>query len=274
MTGPKYVWIAPHADDETLSMGAAIRSHIETHGGGSVAVVLATTGERSGAIQWFESGYVPYGHNRLVRVPEIAGDRARFGRARDAEFVNACKLLGVPAANIHLGLPGAPQIRDGNPATVAQYRLFERLIDAAIEQFGPVHFKTMSDRDPSGDHYQLGQVLRCAANSGRVKSARFYYPPYRMSHENAAGMRYSIERCRDTKLLRWAGNSYGTYLPDRGLYGVGWLSVASAFGGNALAVRRCTTTATTPAQCTLRSMPLRPGPDKAFYTHLASHMHT
>lgn len=271
---PRYVFLAPHQDDEVLSMGASIRSHIEHHGGDSVAVVLATTGERSGAIKWFTEGYVPYGHNTLVRDPDIAGSRARFGRCRDAEYVNACLLLGVPRHNIYLGLPGAPQFRDGNPATPAQYALHERIVDAAIERFGRVHYKTMSPRDPSGDHYQLGQALQAAARNGQVASARYYYPPYRMSHANTNGMRYSIERCRDLRQLRWAGNSYGTHMPGRDLYGIGWLSVAPFFGGNALNLRYCTSGAAGPAQCHARPSPLNTTRgDQAFYDHLASHMH-
>ena len=53
---PQYVFIAPHADDELLSMGAAIVQHVQVHGPDRVAVVLASTGESSGARRAFRAG--------------------------------------------------------------------------------------------------------------------------------------------------------------------------------------------------------------------------
>lgn len=56
---PQYVFIAPHADDELLSMGAAIVQHVQVHGPDRVAVVLASTGESSGARRALrDAGYV------------------------------------------------------------------------------------------------------------------------------------------------------------------------------------------------------------------------
>ena len=94
------LFLVPHQDDETLSMGAAIREHVAVNGPSTVAVVLLTTGESSGARRVLrEVGYVPEATGKVERV---ALTKRQFVGSRDAEFYGACRALGVPHGNIFM----------------------------------------------------------------------------------------------------------------------------------------------------------------------------
>lgn len=144
MTGPA-IFLSPHQDDETLSMGASIVQHVRA--GREVLVVLMCDGSGSG-------------------VHKIYPDRDTFVAERDREFKAAVHALGA-----------TPIIRpDRVPDTTLTVEWAKSVIQEYHQKYPHASFKTMSDRDRSNpesaeaDHYLLGQALR---ETG-IKDARYY----------------------------------------------------------------------------------------------------
>ncbi len=235
------VFLIPHQDDETLSMAGAIRQHVES--GTSVCVAVFTNGRNSSARSFFATGFIPYGQTAVYKNTTIANSPVLFGQARDNELRAALTQLGVPAANVYLDADPArgwnwTRVLDVNNSTNAANAT--AFVNEAVRFFGPVHFKTMSRRDPSPDHALIAQALATKA----VASRREYWPQYQRTSK-PANMVVSAQTATNTTALRYAGQHYGTFNPSVNRYGIGWLSVPQAFGKNALAVKRCNPTCVT-----------------------------
>lgn len=285
----RYVFLAPHADDELLSMGAAIHEHVLAHGPAAVAVVLAGTGEASGARHALrDAGYVPGGETTPQRRDL---SRREFVASRDAEFYESCRALGVPHGSIYM--PGftltegdGSVYRRGSYTTASIPRLARmregwgmldahRFVDAVAGWFGPgVHYKTMSYVDPSLDHRLLGAALRrCSLPVG---SRRYYFPPYRLDRlpRDAPPMYGRDARSAWLPVLHEAGMAYGRWDPERGRFAVGWCSVGAFFGGPAGEMLRCPSRvppATRAAEC--GRVGSVSAPNVPFFEHARTVMH-
>lgn len=255
------VYLVPHQDDEMLSMAASIRRTIGRSGAACVHLVLVTTGESSGARTSLARGWQPVGRPRVVRASLTP---AQFGAARDREFLAATRQLGVPAANVHLGLPRAPRIADNGSLTPAAARGF---VGAAIDRFGTrAGYATMSDSDPQADHQRLGAALREVGKARQVSSVSFFYPPYRMPAPRRVTPTLA-ERTVDRVAIRRAADEYGRYDPRAGRYGIGFLSVPRQFGGPALRQRFVSTDGRVWSTTTIRR------PNLALYSDYTSLLH-
>ncbi len=251
-------------------MGAAIRAQVEKSGPSSVCVALFTTGERSGARNLFAGrGFIPSGRTAPYVNKTVANSTRAFTQARDREFTAALLRLGVSAKNVYIdNLPGWKRVPDlNNVGSQGEIRSNARkFVNAAITRFGTkANYATMSDRDPSPDHAALGIALR--ERSTHVRSIRFYFPQYQMSRKPAA-VRVSAESAVSATALRRAAGEYGYFNPAQGRYGIGWLSVRSAFGAAALQVKIWNGRGWQPLK------PLGPGKDTSFLTTLKSYKHS
>jgi len=85
------IFYSPHPDDETLTLGVLVASHVLA--GRKVHVVLFTDGRDSRAF--------PVVNARLKAEHRAPLTRAQFGAARVRECRAACAALGVPSANVH-----------------------------------------------------------------------------------------------------------------------------------------------------------------------------
>lgn len=250
------LFLVPHQDDETLSMGAAIREHVAVNGPSTVAVVLFTTGESSGARRVLrEVGYVPEATGKVERV---ALTKRQFVGSRDAEFYGACRALGVPHGNIFMpgftltedtgetyrrgsyttaSVPRLSRFRDGIADRVTQARRFVAAVDVVLAWFGAMHVKTISYADPSQDHRLLGAAVR--ASRRPTLSRRYYYPPYRVADTPAgAPVMHGKDAGPYLPQVEAAAREYGVWNPTAGRYSVGWFSVGADFGGPAGRVLR------------------------------------
>ena len=255
------VYLVPHQDDETLSMGASIRRAVSRSGPACVHLVLVTTGQSSGARTVLARGVRSPSTGRVVRYRLTT---AQFVAARDAEFRAAAARLGVPARNVHLGLPGAPRVADsGSTLTPAVAR---KVVNTAVDRFGTkAGYATMSDSDPQTNHRTLGVALRSVGGARKVGSISFLYPPYQLPAPRRVVA--TVATGADRTALRNAGLEYGRFAPASGRYGVGWLSVPSAFGGPAL------NTWTVRADGGLRHAGLYPAPKRALFNSYVSYLH-
>lgn len=255
------VYLVPHQDDETLSMGASIRRAVSRSGPACVHLVLVTTGQSSGARTVLARGVRSPSTGRVVRYRLTT---AQFVAARDAEFRAAAARLGVPARNVHLGLPGAPRVADSGSALTSA--VARKVVNTAVDRFGAkAGYATMSDSDPQTNHRTLGAALRSVGATRKVGSVSFLYPPYQLPAPRRVVA--TVATGADRTALRNAGLEYGRFAPGSGRYGIGWLSVPSAFGGPAL------NTWTVRADGRLRHAGLYPAPKRALFNSYTSYLH-
>lgn len=211
------VFVAAHQDDESLSMGPAIRAHLEARdaAGGpahEVHVLLLTTGENSG-----------------VRA-QMGMDAPTFTAARDDELRRATRQLGVPFERIHLNEAG--RVPDGE--------LTEAAATAGISWFLAQHpdawVKTHSHLAAPGrhaDHRNAGLAAVALLQAGLIvpNGLRLYAEPYQLQAIRDAnlGVAISAEHAANGAIVTKA---LGEYKAQDGVgfkYGIGYRSVPSAF---------------------------------------------
>ncbi len=139
---PPAIWFTPHQDDETLSMGAAIR--LSVLGGRRNIVVLCTDGGASAVARQYP-------------------DRASFVAERDREFKAAVKALGARAVISPRRVP------DGTLTVKSATRIMRPYFAKHPE----ARFNTMSWTEPHPDHAALGRALQAAP----VRHTRYFIQP-------------------------------------------------------------------------------------------------
>jgi N-acetyl-1-D-myo-inositol-2-amino-2-deoxy-alpha-D-glucopyranoside deacetylase len=139
--------VAPHPDDETIATGLLIQQ--VRAAGGAVRILLLTAGDNNPWPQrWLE---------RRLRIGPA--ERARWGRRRHAEMLQALQRLDVPAQELQLlGWPDlgvTDQLLQAGGAAV-------QTLAAAIDQFHPslLAVPALGDRHP--DHAAAHVLVRLA----------------------------------------------------------------------------------------------------------------
>jgi LmbE family N-acetylglucosaminyl deacetylase len=206
MTSPA-VFFTPHQDDETLSMGYAIRNHLRA--GRQVHVVLMTDGSNSG-----------------VRA-STGLSVAEFVAARDDEYRRACRRVGVRPDNIHIS-PIRPA--DGALDVAAA----ESVMLDFLDDFPNADVKTYSPYPATGrhlDHQHAGQALAKLLESDEVETARFYVEPWLRAAfiEANPSVHLAAETTPDLAITQGAFDEYGTKDPSGWKFGIGKASVPSAW---------------------------------------------
>ncbi len=200
------VYVTPHQDDETLSMGSSVRAHLEA--GHTVHVLLLTTGENSGA------------------RAATGLDLAAFAAARDDELTRAARRLGVRYSNVHL----AHATEDGElTVAAAEAALLVFLIDHP-----DAWVKTYSHLPAPGrhaDHVNTGQAAVNLLVNGTIINLRLYVEPWLLAAFKTAntGTSVSAEHASSVAAVRNALNEYKAKDGVGGKYGIGYLSVPAAF---------------------------------------------
>lgn len=232
-TGP-IVFFVPHQDDETLTMGASIIEH--DIAGRDVHVVLIGDGTATSA----RLKLCNQGHNQFCDSNPNA--KKLIGEARDKEFIEAVKDLGVDRPNIHF---------ENKQETKVTIGMIQAIIDKYVNQYGRnASYATMSWLDANSDHYNLGYALnsRCVTTGPASKrvppqlsDCRFYQSAV---YHTATSTSFFKERDRvptppggfytadtSTKInrLKAAIAEYRFTNLASGRYGVGYLSVPDQF---------------------------------------------
>lgn len=149
------LFVTPHADDETLSMGAGIRLHVET--GHDVHVLLLTCGLGSGA-------------------QAVTGlNDEDFIAARDDEMFRATRLLGVRTENVHIDWGRAA---DASALAVAEA---EEAIGEFLEGYPGTWLKSYTNKPAAGrhaDHQAAGQAAVNLYQQGACTNLRLYVEPW------------------------------------------------------------------------------------------------
>lgn len=174
------VFVVPHADDDALSMGCAIRNHLEARAADGTAAhqvhtLLLTPGSGSAA------------------QPGTGLSDGEFSAARDDEYLRACRSLGVPFHRIHFAEDR--QVGD----TVLTVEEAQDAISALLGELdpanGPVWGKALSN---------LGSTSsRTPGRRSRPRTPGCRSGPRRRRRSTSCRL-----RCTSTKIrTRWAGST-------------------------------------------------------------------
>jgi LmbE family N-acetylglucosaminyl deacetylase len=168
--------VAPHPDDETLAAGGLVQRVL--HGGGSVRIVVVTSGDGFREAAWGTSGH-----------PEpSAADYRALGVLREAELRNAVRLLGVrELVLLHGPDDGLDALTTTSWSSASPYRspltgrggfsgvaLFAHLSDTLVAA-RPTLVVGPDPRDHHADHAATGRLVAWVL-------ARLLEPPVHLTY--------------------------------------------------------------------------------------------
>ena len=211
-TGSNTVLIVdPHQDDETISMGVAVRDHLLA--GLDVHILLLTTGE-----------------NSAVRA-ELAMDIPTFIGVRDDELYRAARQIGVRTDHIHVDPARGPdnqlQVADAQ-AMIADW--LEAHPGARVKSY-----TNLTNFTQHVDHAAAGQACVNLWQAGVIGDLRLYVEPWLLNQFKTANptIKVGTETITDnTAVLRGIDQyALGWQTADTagGFWGVGFRSVATEF---------------------------------------------
>lgn len=199
---PIAYFFIPHQDDELLSFGSSIVSHLNT--GHDVKIVVFNDGAGS-----------------FVRK-KIGLSEEEFTDARDSEQINSLKALGVKESNITY-IPvrypdnSLPNYRENVKNIMRHYMLLAP--NAKVKTFTPYGAVSMHK-----DHKTLGEVALELHNEGVISDLRFYIEPYELRNFKVANPNIFVmsEQIGEGEKQR-IKKSYESYRYSK--YGIGYQSV-------------------------------------------------
>lgn len=214
------LYFVPHQDDELLTMGIDICSEVIK--GNDVHVILCTDGSKScvkSRLNDWQNCSLHTEHHHYKLSDE------EFVRARDAEFIASCRILGVHSANIHI-LP--QRAVDG----ALQVDFAEKIIKQYVQQYGTkatvaaIYFANGAKQHQ--DHKNLGLAVYNLWQKGLFRQVKFFREPY---CEAKKGVRFTAKSASPMIAARvcYAAYSYGYWNPAVGRYAIGYHSVPQDF---------------------------------------------
>lgn len=226
------VYLIPHQDDDALTFGASIMNHILS--GHEVKAILCTDGSASytrkllndGGSCTKNTGKNPDKHNIELSVDG-------FISARDREFKESCKAIGILEENIII-----PENRLVNSATVndvfAKAKEFEEVIKDYIEPEWKVKAPTpFGGKNQQKEHAALGIAAYNVCKQKGITDLRFYIDPYIVKEYTGEGGNYYAEsfdyNSIGGKKIRFALKNYGIWEPENYFYSIGYHSVYEYF---------------------------------------------
>ncbi len=221
------IYFVPHQDDELLSMGVDICKSVSK--GKDVHVVLCTDGSSSSVKNVLNNGKQcnkhPGEHIYKLSIEE-------FIKARDNEFIDSCKALGIKYCNIHIpderGKDGSLDLSVAvNIVKKYLMQIDKNAIVCTISQNnGPKQHR---------DHKTLGKACENLQNKGIIRKLKLFIEPYHFDQirDNAWMIPVSptvISSNSDALMkIKSAISSYSYWNPQEQRYAVGYHSVTNEF---------------------------------------------
>ncbi len=218
-SGP-VIFYSPHQDDETLGMGAAIAENVRI--GNPVYVVLFANGGGSAVLDVL-NGKSPCPYHQTTHHFNLS--RQAFINARNAEFIAACKILGVH--RIYIANNGS-----GWDESISLENLtnqFKELILFFHDQFPSASHNLISgncDVPPSESRQKAHSAGAIAIHqlymSGLLTNVQlfrdyvYYYAPEKRMADKIRPVLYS-----DMLVRQCACDEYGYFNPEEGRYAIG-----------------------------------------------------
>lgn len=196
------IFLVPHQDDELLTFGVAILSHLWSNH--DVHLVLMTDGRASRARQAI--------NNKLGNEIQLQ----QFVDARNNEFIRSAQILGVDKDNLHF-----VNYKDGEitPTDV------KKTISEFQEKYPNAAFKSISYLDKNNSHAAIGEGLQQMYDEGVVKDARFYLTFYQFGIDPLPETGFDEFQPHFQPLIEASADVYCRWQPEFEWYAVGKHSV-------------------------------------------------
>ena len=217
------LYFAPHQDDELLSMGISVMNSIENS---ETHVILCSDGSKSNIRKVLNNKRFCK-HHFSFHIYKLSVEE--FVNARDMEFINSCKSLGVSDCNIHIDedrtIDGSLSIEKAKDIMIKYLDKYENAKVRTITPFGC--------DDQHIDHKNLGYAAIELYNEGKIKDLEFYIEPYFYKefievNPDIEVIYISVDNNKEENLLN-ALNSYKVWKPKEGRYCVGYHSTKPYF---------------------------------------------
>lgn len=221
------LYFAPHQDDELLTMGIDICSSVLKHH--DVHVILCTDGSKSNVRKRLNNGQKCPKHEGIHHY-DLSIEA--FIQARDREFMDSCRALGLDAAHIHI-----PEKRSIDGSLTVQAA--ENTIQKYLSLFGEdVTVCTISPNNGPAqhrDHKALGRAANNLLNRGIIQDLKFFIEPYHfgqiVENPRLIPIDPTIKKAppQIEERIKKAIGAYSYWNPDEQRYAVGYHSVTTEF---------------------------------------------
>ncbi len=219
------LYLAPHQDDELLTMGIDICRM--QRAGCRVHIALCTDGSKSNMrFRIMDGRECPYHdgvHSHELDIPQ-------FVAARDREFAESCTALGCRKSDIHLSPLRAV---DGELSAEQGEQIIEGLLASLPRRTEVRTISPHGSGKQHSDHTNLGLAAARLYEKGKIKALQFFVEPYcledcRKEHPEL-GPRKRLPDAETAERLKKAAAAYSTWSPEEGFYAIGYHSVADSF---------------------------------------------
>ena len=221
------LYFAPHQDDELLTMGIDICNSVFKKW--DVHVILCTDGSKSNVRKKLNDGKNCSKHNG-PHIYELSFEE--FTKARDREFIDSCRALGVLENNIHIPekrfIDGSLTMEDAETIILDYLNIYGK--DSYVCTISP-----NTGYKQHKDHKALGKAAENLLKKGIIKQVKFFIEPYHSAKvlNNAQILKYypDIEKASSDieNKIKTAISSYSYWNPEEGRYAVGYHSVTTEF---------------------------------------------
>ena len=224
------LYFSPHQDDEILSMGIDICNSVRN--GQNVHVILCTDGSKCSVRKQLSDGRKC---NKHAGAHTYTLTESELTAARDKEFRESCRALGIADCNIHilknrfvdrkLTISGSKQI-------IMQY-LAAMEEDCVVCTLNP----NLNNGRQHRDHKALGYAAVELFNEGFIKELRLFTESYyaeRFQHRTDF-IRGECKKVVDSasvpvkETIKKAASAYSLWKPEAGRFAIGYHDMAGAF---------------------------------------------
>lgn len=226
-TSKTFLYFAPHQDDELLTLGIDIINSLQTKA--QVHVILCTDGSKSNVKKTLNNGKSCCKHEGLHQY-DLSADA--FVQARDREFTDSCRALGLADTNIHIH---PNRSIDGSLSVEAA----EKIIQSYVDQYGKdaIVCTIGPDNGPAQhrDHKALGKAAENLLKKGSFQELRLFIEPYHcekvLNNPRLLPLFPYVQKASPLaeERLNQAIRSYSYWNPQEQRYAVGYHSVTTEF---------------------------------------------
>ena len=224
------LYFSPHQDDEILSMGIDICNSV--NGGHDVHVILCTDGSKSMVRDELANGK---GSGKPMGTHTYHLTEEEFITARDIEFRESCRALGVEEGNVHILKHrfADQKLTVYNSKKILLQYLNVMGPDCVVCTLDP----NLENNWQHRDHKALGYAAAELFNEGFIRELRLFTEPYHSEffHHKTDFVRGEIRVVIDTATafvkgkIQKAAEAYSHWEPEAGRYAVGYRDIAKAF---------------------------------------------
>lgn len=214
------LFFSPHQDDEILSMGIGILESLKTD---DVHLILCTDGSKSSVRKALNNKRICPFH---FGIHKYNLSKEEFTNARDREFINSCKILGIKEDNIHIH---KNRTIDGELSIEKS----KEIVKYYLDKYKGAKVRTITPfgcREQHEDHKNLGQACLDLYKENIITNLEFYIEPYFYKEFlEINNIVIETKKAHDKEKIKKAAASYKLWKPKEGRYSIGYHSTRRYF---------------------------------------------